>query len=80
MLIAKNRFLSHFVSAVVLWSTMVITTPLLGQRSSGDENVIYDPSLFNALEYRMIGPYRGGRSTPHLLSRNDGWWSVEDDG
>ncbi len=27
------------------------------------ENRVYDPALFDALEYRMIGPYRGGRVT-----------------
>jgi len=27
------------------------------------ENVVYDPALFDALEYRMIGPARGGRVT-----------------
>ncbi len=26
-------------------------------------NVVYDPSLYQALEYRLIGPYRGGRVT-----------------
>ncbi len=28
-----------------------------------EENVVYDDSHFDDLEYRMIGPYRGGRST-----------------
>ncbi len=27
------------------------------------DNVVYDSTHFNDLEYRMIGPYRGGRST-----------------
>ena len=26
-------------------------------------NVVYDPSLYQAMEYRLIGPYRGGRVT-----------------
>jgi photosystem II stability/assembly factor-like uncharacterized protein len=37
------------------------------QQVAGDtdtnENVVFDPVLFDDLEYRMIGPYRGGRST-----------------
>ena len=28
-----------------------------------DPNVIVDPDLFGAMKYRMIGPFRGGRST-----------------
>ncbi|NIR51609.1 glycosyl hydrolase [candidate division KSB1 bacterium] len=30
--------------------------------SYGQEQITYDESLYNALEYRDIGPYRGGRS------------------
>ena len=33
-------------------------------KNEGDAtNVVYDPSLYQALEYRLIGPYRGGRVT-----------------
>ncbi len=28
-----------------------------------DPNVVYDSTLFDALRYRMVGPFRGGRST-----------------
>ncbi len=28
-----------------------------------DPNAVYDPGLYKAMEYRMIGPYRGGRVT-----------------
>ena len=28
-----------------------------------DPNAIYDPGLYGAMKYRMIGPYRGGRVT-----------------
>ncbi len=66
-------------------------TPLLGQRSSNDPNVVYNPSLFNALQYRMIGPYRGGRATavagvpdrPHTYyqgTTGGGVWKTTDDG
>ena len=66
-------------------------TGLNGQQSSDDPNVIYDPALFSALEYRMIGPYRGGRSTavtgvvdrPHTYyqgTTGGGVWKTTDDG
>ena len=41
-----------------------------------EANATADPSLFSALEYRMIGPFRGGRSTARLLGigrRSRGW-------
>ena len=34
-----------------------------GAELGSDENVVYDPALYEAMEYRMIGPYRGGRVT-----------------
>jgi photosystem II stability/assembly factor-like uncharacterized protein len=40
----------------LLWSTSSLV-------SASDENVVFEPSLFDALEYRMVGPFRGGRST-----------------
>jgi len=61
------------------------------QQSSENPNVIYDPALFSAMEYRMIGPYRGGRSTavagvpsrPHTYyqgTTGGGVWKTTDDG
>ncbi len=41
---------------------MAMTTALQAQPAE-DPNVVHDPSLFSALEYRTIGPYRGGRVT-----------------
>ena len=88
---ASRRIRSHFASAYIVMSLSMFATPLFGQRSSPDENVTYDPSLFNALEYRMIGPYRGGRSTavagipdhPHTYfqgTTGGGVWKTTDDG
>jgi len=34
-----------------------------GAELMSEENVVYDPSLYESMEYRMIGPYRGGRVT-----------------
>ena len=28
-----------------------------------EENVVRDPALFDAMEYQLVGPYRGGRVT-----------------
>lgn len=36
---------------------------LEAQRGGSAGNDVYDPSLYAGLRYRMIGPYRGGRST-----------------
>ncbi len=55
------------------------------------ENRTFDPALFDALEYRMIGPYRGGRVTavtgvpgkPHTFymgSVGGGVWRTTDAG
>jgi len=53
--------------AAFLWLSAVAVVgpppgPLPAQEAD-PRNVAYDPSLFDALDYRMIGPYRGGRST-----------------
>lgn len=37
-----------------------VAPPLVAQQ---DRNVVYDSTLFDAMKYRMVGPYRGGRST-----------------
>ncbi len=50
--------LSFVISFVVLAAWAAAASPLLGQGSRG-----YDPELFSALEWRSIGPYRGGRVT-----------------
>ncbi len=50
--------LSFVIPFVVLAAWAAAASPLLGQGSQG-----YDPELFSALEWRSIGPYRGGRVT-----------------
>ena len=60
---------SLFASVLASLVLCVLATglfPSLTSAQSDDanqENVVYDSSHFDALEYRMIGPYRGGRST-----------------
>jgi photosystem II stability/assembly factor-like uncharacterized protein len=60
-----------------------------GARVSGSETI--DPALYSAMAYRMIGPYRGGRSTAvtgvvseprvfYMGSTGGGVWRTEDFG
>lgn len=60
------------VSLLALLMLIAIVGPpgLAGAAASGQEddgsddpNVIVDPDLLSPMQYRMIGPYRGGRST-----------------
>jgi len=37
--------------------------PAHAQEKSGSENAVFDPAQYEDLDARMIGPYRGGRST-----------------
>jgi photosystem II stability/assembly factor-like uncharacterized protein len=88
---ASRRFPLLVTLVCVTLPLMFAATDLAGQQSSQDPNVIYDPALFSALEYRMIGPYRGGRSTavtgvpdrPHTYyqgTTGGGVWKTIDDG
>lgn len=56
-----------------------------------DENVVFDPSLYDDLEAHMIGPYRGGRvtavtglaekpSTYYMGTTGGGIWKTTNDG
>jgi len=52
----KHRsFLAQFVLLGLLVAGMLSTLPLYAQT--------YDEALYNMLEYRLVGPFRGGRST-----------------
>ena len=42
---------------------VLLALALAGQVAAQDRNVVYDSTLFNAMKYRLVGPYRGGRST-----------------
>ncbi|SVD34124.1 uncharacterized protein METZ01_LOCUS386978, partial [marine metagenome] len=50
------------VLRLLMVACMLPVESLLAQRSS-DPNEIIDPKLFEGLDYRMVGPYRGGRVT-----------------
>ena len=62
----KFTWLSIFCLALIL----CYQTPLQAQKKKNKQNTTdyqakpagYDEALFNALEWRSIGPFRGGRS------------------
>ena len=60
------RWLSTAVLALVALATTAVE-PAGAQagdrRSADDRNVAFEPALFEGMDYRMIGPHRGGRST-----------------
>jgi hypothetical protein len=53
------------------WTTLLalaLAAPLPGalaseEKDEGDPNVVVEPGLFEKMEFRLIGPFRGGRST-----------------
>ena len=54
--------LSRF-STVLLVALAIAAAPRAIQAQNGDTNTTVNPQLYEALEYRMVGPTRGGRST-----------------
>src|SRR6056297_592569 len=55
-----QRLVSGFLASLLATAFLPVA-PASAQ--SGDANQTVDPSLYADMEYRMIGPYRGGRST-----------------
>jgi photosystem II stability/assembly factor-like uncharacterized protein len=55
MLITRKLLLFAF--------SILIIFPLISEAQSADENQIVDPSFLKGMEYRSIGPSRGGRVT-----------------
>lgn len=85
------KFLRYGLSAlacIVLLSAFFSPFP---SQAQSDENVVYDPAEYDALDARMIGPYRGGRSTAvtgvpgrpstyFMGSTGGGVWKTTNDG
>jgi len=78
-----------FCLTLILFLTMIPVRP--GETGEMDPNVKIDPSLYEGLEYRLIGPFRGGRSTaavgvpdePHTFymgTTGGGFWKTMDAG
>jgi photosystem II stability/assembly factor-like uncharacterized protein len=73
---------------LVIW---VLVPGFLVAQTALESNTVYDPALFAALEYRLIGPSRGGRATavtgvtsqPYTFfmgTTGGGVWKTEDAG
>ena len=48
--------------ALLVWTAAVAPAPPLAAQSR-DDNQVVDTTLMTTLEYRLVGPFRGGRST-----------------
>lgn len=66
-------------------------SPGIAQNNQDNPNTIYNPSLHESLEYRLLGPHRGGRVTAvagtrhkahtfYMGSTGGGVWKTTDDG
>ena len=59
-----TRSLSALCLALLFAGWGWIAAPASAQPDDENaENIVHDPAHFDELDYRMIGPYRGGRST-----------------
>ena len=93
--------MKHFLSTPLRTAGPVCTLALLlmlglgdgalAQDMHDDPNTVYDPALFEGLDFRMVGPARGGRVTtvaghraqPHTFyfgSTGGGVWKTTDHG
>ena len=80
-----NPLLVLIISALLI----PIQVPLLAQ--DADENTVYSKALYDGMTFRMVGPYRGGRSTavagfvkdPYRFlmgTTGGGVWQTDDNG
>jgi photosystem II stability/assembly factor-like uncharacterized protein len=80
--------LSGVTAVILLLQSLVVPQAWSQER---DRNVIHDSTMFHGLRYRMVGPYRGGRSTaatgvagrPHTFfqgTTGGGVWKTTDAG
>ena len=86
-----HTFLRLFVSALLLLGGWMSRPAASAAQDQDDPNVVYAPALYQALKYRMIGPYRGGRVTAvagiaeqpytfYMGATGGGVWKTEDAG
>ena len=86
--------ISFFLPTLSVLPCLLMVLPIdieAQRRSDSDQNVVYDPALFQALEYRLVGPHRGGRVTAvagvpsepntfYMGSTGGGVWKTTDGG
>jgi photosystem II stability/assembly factor-like uncharacterized protein len=74
----------------LLLTLLAAAVPVDSVRPAGDEPA-FDPKLFQAMKYRLVGPYRGGRATAvtgvpgqrdtfYMGSTGGGVWKTRDGG
>ena len=82
--------LHPLLCVLVLLLAITVTLVPTASAQSDDEHPV-DPALFEGLTYRMVGPYRGGRSTAvagiagmpttyFMGTTGGGVWTTDDDG
>ncbi|MFQ5824343.1 MAG: glycosyl hydrolase [bacterium] len=87
-----SRLQAHSFSLVfIVFLILGLVINVHAQQASNDVAAKYDPSLYKALEWRNIGPFRGGRSvavvghpdqpfTYYFGATGGGVWKTEDGG
>ncbi len=86
-----HTFLRLFVTTALVFGVLMILPAAGDAQAQDDPNVVYDPVLYQALDYRLIGPYRGGRVTAvagiadqpytfYMGATGGGVWKTEDAG
>ena len=79
------------VSLLAVFCLVAGAVPVSQAQGTSDKNVVYDAAFFQALRYRMIGPFRGGRVTAvagvrgqkhtyYMGSTGGGVWKTTDGG
>ncbi|MCH7681577.1 hypothetical protein IID10_19810, partial [candidate division KSB1 bacterium] len=61
-----QRYGFVFITGIIVAASLGMIgsrTFLIAQEQSSDLNIVFSPKLYEGLDYRMIGPYRGGRVT-----------------
>ena len=90
-LFRKHLHVAFQAITLALVLMMGISDGVQAQDAPDDPNVVYDPALFEGLDFRMIGPSRGGRVTtvaghraqPHTFymgAAGGGVWKTTDYG
>ncbi len=86
-----HTFLRLLVLSALVLGGWVIQPAASHAQEDDDPTVVYDPALFGAMKYRLIGPYRGGRVTAvagiaeqpytfYMGATGGGVWKTDDAG